>query len=358
MNKNRYQAAFGEAPEGFVRRMACTLETAKEEKTMVRHGARLGLAIAILLILAMGVAYAVVSQYGLHEFLGLLSEGTLPPEAQEATRFDEPLATVELEGMTFTVTGAVADGHSLYLAGLMTPAQADMVLMGGGEEIRDIAPETLAGKRLFAPHMSSRVNGTEVNTYANRRLEDGSLAMLNVIGPVEMQGEQADLLVSLSVSQIDTADREAEGQGAYVAGSGQQQFLTLQVPVTPPLETLTVACDAGLPPAGMTLHQVSLARTPITTYYTIRYTFEEDSPLDARTQSEAFLILTDAAGDALPTGTLGGTQTLPGDAYTAIGSLAMDHLPETLWMKLVYWQDGQLVDASDAVQIRLDGDGA
>ncbi len=137
MRSDGYRNAFGTAPESFRRRMASSLLEAKEERVVKRKiGAGVVLALVLGMVVLVGAAYAVFSQWGFVDYVDQNLALSLPADVRALLApQDEPLITFEVDGVEVTVTQAVADTEFMYISGVFRSLDANVKLLPSYAEL-------------------------------------------------------------------------------------------------------------------------------------------------------------------------------------------------------------------------------
>ncbi len=340
--------AFGTAPDSFKARIASTLETIEEEKTMKRISLRVALCAAAVLLLLAGVVYAAANDWKLFDFYKQRYGMELSGEAQTALKQSEVNQTVEVGDLVFTVREAIADGRYLYITGTarhktpdtaylmdMMTGPADWMVVNG-----DYSPENKRSYKTAAIEDGRRLYSVEMNATAIGHEDVGGMgdAVMAADGSVSimMGSEIATDDETLQVSIRCFSTEWVRDGDTFAPGERSEKTVDLTVPVTQG-DKRTIEVDKMMPGTAAQIDRIELSLTPLACYYAIHYTIveNEDKLLTAHSRHVLWMEFADMTGAILPIGaSLGGTIESDDDAhYVASGSVTLGAYPDKLILR-------------------------
>lgn len=350
------QDAYGAAPEEFKASITSALRRIEEEKPVKKQSLRLAVCIAAALLLLAGVVYAAANDWKLFNFYNERYGIDISEEAQNAIGQNHMGQRMEVGDVIFTVQEAIADGrylyltvkaeskdaNSAYLMGIMD-SPSDWMTFDGKYEYekenrRSYKRAALEdGKRLISAETWANVIGHEGNGGFGDSvvLSDGSLRVM--IGQ-ELPIDPGETAIEVELKAYVREWMVGEEGEEYVPGNLQDKSIRFTLPVTPPVEQVSI--DVGgklLPGTAAEIDRVWLLVTPLSCYYKIKYTVieTEDKLLAAHSRNVLWFELLDEQGEALPMGlSLSGSIASEDDVhYAQESSVRLTKLPQTLTIR-------------------------
>ena len=365
-----YENAFGKAPDSFKNRVASALVHMEEEQKMKRFTVRMIVIAAIVLILMAGVVYAASTEWKILNFATGWYHKAPVTNLQKAIIENDVRQTFQAGDYEVTVEEAIADGRFMYISAnvriksgsgayflpmRMTPYKTVGETMGrhfyimrpsiqypleqGFQEPNTMFTEDAPvsedsralwkaaeedGKRLLSATLWVSWEGRNNEITSFTVLPDGSVSF--VLGS-EIHSDAKVLNATLQFVAEEVSPQNLKKTERV------SHTLPLEVPVSSAMETRQ-ADVAGITLEGtdITFERLEFYLTPLTLHYELQFTSAAD--FKKSKSYLVFLFFNEKDKMIMPGMTIRiYTKKLGENKYVQIGSLSLDRIPETLFLK-------------------------
>jgi hypothetical protein len=286
MGNRDWKSAFGPTPEAFKQNVSFTLKKVKEDKPVKKIKTATVVAMAMIVLLLAAVAYAASTQWGVFSFFEYRYDKQMPPEAKNALQTNVPQIGGEEADVAFKVREALYDGNQLHVIIEARPKDAGKIFLLGfdqmpGDLVSNAGPlyegdtRTFAqaaaeeGKSLINIGMGIKANDKHVDGSADCLVEEDGTLVINLSGPLSVQGDTVPLVCVYSISKW-TDERPVAGQTV----SGQFTFeLTSDTNRT----QKQFSRPAAIEKTGVTVDKILLTKTDAGVYAELTFTILPDA---------------------------------------------------------------------------------